>query len=73
MSKQITINSIVGSEPYDVYLCDDVYGGCIYSATINNSDLPFSFLVPTSFENLTTVGVKVIDDNNCEIKNTVNI
>jgi hypothetical protein len=73
MAKQITITNIVGSEPYDVYLCDNLYGGCIYIATINNSDLPYNFLVPNAFEALSTVGVKVIDDNNCEIKNTVSI
>lgn len=73
MAKLVTITTLVGTSPFDVYLCDNTYNNCIYIDTIITSEIPFSFTVPTSFESLTTVGVKVIDDVNCTIKNIVNI
>jgi hypothetical protein len=73
MAKQITITNIVGTEPYNIYLCDNLYNNCIYIATISNIDIPYNFIVPTAFEALSTVGVKIIDANNCEIKDTITI
>lgn len=73
MSKQITITNLNGSEPYNIYLCDNTYNNCIYMTTINDVDIPYSFLIPGVFESFTEVGVKAIDNNNCQIKNTVNI
>lgn len=73
MAKLVTITTLTGASPFDVYLCDNLYNNCIYIDTIITSEIPYSFIVPASFENLTTVGVKVIDDVNCVIKNTVEI
>lgn len=73
MSKLITITSLSGSSPYDIYLCDNTYGNCIFISTINNVNIPYQFLVPAPYLSLTEVGVKVIDNNECEIKNKVNI
>lgn len=73
MSKQITITNLVGSEPFDVYLCDNLYNTCMYITTINNIDVPYSFLVASPYLSLTEVGVKVIDNNKCVIQNKVNI
>jgi len=73
MNKQLTIISIDGIEPYNVYICDDTYNMCVYVTTINDSDLPYNFLVPEPYNNLTSVGIKLIDNNNCEIKLIVSI
>lgn len=73
MAKQITITNLIGTPPFDIYLCDNIYNNCIYINTITALQIPYSFLVPTSFESLTSVGVKAIDDVNCVIKNIVNI
>jgi hypothetical protein len=73
MNKQITINSITGSQPYDVWICDDNYNGCVYIQRVGNIDIPFTFIVPTPFSSLIEVGIKVYDSNNCEIKNKVNL
>jgi hypothetical protein len=73
MSKKLTITTLTGTSPFDVYLCDGTYNNCIYIDTITSLEIPYTFIVPISFENLTTVGVKVIDNVNCVIKNTVNI
>jgi hypothetical protein len=34
MTKLITITSLTGTEPYDIYLCNNSYGNCIYINTI---------------------------------------
>ena len=73
MTKLVTITTLTGTSPFDVYLCDGTYNNCIYIDTIISSEIPYTFIVPISFENLTTVGVKVIDNVNCVIKNTVSI
>jgi hypothetical protein len=73
MTKLITITSLTGTEPYDIYLCNNSYGNCIYINTIMNSDVPYTFIVPSIFLPSSSVGVKAVDNHNCEIKNIVNI
>ena len=73
MGNQITITSLTGQEPFTVYLCDDTYSNCIFRAQINSVDIPYSFLVPYPYSQFGTVGVKVVDNNGCEIKNTIDI
>lgn len=71
MSKQITINNITGSTPFDIYVCDEPITLCIYIDTV--SVFPYSFMVPLVWETLTSFNVKVIDDNNCESILTLNL
>jgi hypothetical protein len=71
MSKQITITNLTGAEPYSISLCDNTFTNCIYIGLIYNADIPYSFLVPTSYLPLTQVGVKAIDVNGCVIQDTV--
>ena len=73
MTKLITITNLVGVEPYDIYLCDNLYGSCIYINTIMDVDVPYTFTVPAIFLPSSNVGVKAVDNHKCEIKNTVNI
>lgn len=73
MGIQVTITSLTGQEPFTVYLCNDQYLNCIFRAQINNSDIPYSFLVPNPYSQFGTVGVKVIDANGCEIKDNIDI
>lgn len=73
MTKLITITSLNGTEPYDIYLCNNSYGGCIYINTIMDADVPYTFTVPSPFVSSSSVGVKAVDYHNCEIKNIVNI
>jgi hypothetical protein len=67
MGTNITITSITGISPYDVYVCDTGYTTCIYVSTINSGNLPYSFMIPSIFSSLTDFVVKVIDDNDCTI------
>jgi hypothetical protein len=73
MGTNITISSITGITPYDVYVCDTGYTTCIYVSTINSGNLPYSFMIPSIFSSLTNFVVKVIDDNDCTIIENINI
>lgn len=64
----IQLNSITGATPpYDLYLCD-VYGNqCAVLATINTPIPPSITLnVPSQFNNVPAIGLKIIDVNGCE-------
>jgi len=67
MPTQITISSISGVSPYDVYLCDNPLTTCIWIDTIISSQLPYVFDVPSIMESQTIFNLKVIDDNNCQV------
>lgn len=67
MPIDITISSITGTSPYDVYICDTGNTTCIYVNTINSGSLPYTFTVPLIFENLPGYNVRVIDDIDCII------
>ena len=73
MGTNITITSITGISPYDVYVCDTGYTSCIYVSTINSGNLPYSFMIPSIFSSLTNFVVKVIDDNDCTIIENISI
>ena len=73
MDTNITITSITGITPYDVYVCDTGYTTCVYVSTINSGDLPYSFMIPSIFSSFTDFVVKVIDDNNCVITENISI
>ena len=64
MPVQITINSITGSSPYDVYLCDDPITSCFYIDTITL--IPYVFYVPAIVEDNPSFNLKIVDNNECE-------
>ena len=70
MGRQITINSIIGAQGYNVYIYDTSLVTCVYLATINNADLPYSIDVPAPYDTMTDFSVKIVDANNCEIIKT---
>lgn len=65
MPTQITITSLGGSSPFDIYTCDTGYTTCIYIDTILSGDLPYSFDLPFIIEGVPSVGIKVVDSNKC--------
>ena len=70
MGRQITINSITAAQGYNVYICDTTLVTCVYLATINDADLPYSIEVPAPYDTMTAFSVKIVDTNNCEIIKT---
>lgn len=65
MAVQVTINSLTGTSPYDVYICDGSVLNCVYIATINLT--PYVFDVPAPLDIQSPLCVKVIDNNGCII------
>jgi hypothetical protein len=73
MPTNITINNVTGAQPFDVYVCDSPITTCIYVSTINTVDLPYSFDIPVVYASLTQFVVKVVDNNDCIVTDTLNI
>lgn len=73
MPTDITINNISGTTPFDVYVCDTGYTSCIYVSTITSGELPYTFEIPPVYSSLTDFIVKVVDDNNCVVTDTLTL
>jgi hypothetical protein len=65
MPTQITISTLTGAQPFDVYSCDDTYNNCIYIATITSGQVPYNFNLPFIQEGMASVGIRVIDNIGC--------
>jgi hypothetical protein len=65
MPVQVTINSIVGKSPYDIYICQSNGSGCFYITTITTT--PYVFEIPPPYDTLSSYMLKVLDANNCTI------
>lgn len=66
MPTQITINTISGVQPYDIYICDDPVTTCIYISTI--STVPYVFNVPTLLDGQSSYNLKIVDNNGCSVE-----
>lgn len=71
MTVDVTINNITGQTPFDIYICDSGATTCIYVNTISST--PYIFTIPSSFSNLESYGLKIVDNNNCIIFKTFNV
>ena len=65
MAVQVTINSLTGTSPYDVYICDNMLSNCVYISTISSP--PYVFDVPAPLDAQSELCVKVVDSNGCII------
>ena len=73
MPTNITINNVTGAQPFNIYVCDSPITTCIYVSTINTVDIPYSFDIPLIYSSLTEFIVKVVDNNDCIVTDTLNI
>lgn len=73
MPTQITISTLTGAQPFDVYSCDTGYTNCIYISTITSAQVPYSFDLPFIQEGMNAVGVKVVDNNDCIINQNITL
>lgn len=67
MAIEVTINSLTGTSPYNVYICQSGGTGCFYISTIVTGDLPYEFEIPLPYDSGDSYMVKVIDNQNCVI------
>jgi hypothetical protein len=65
MAIQVTIDSIVGQPPYDIYICQTGGTSCFYMTTISST--PYSFDIPTPYNTSDAYMLKVIDNKGCVI------
>lgn len=68
MSKYISIDAVSGVSPYDVYICDGSGSNCFYVVT--TSTIPYTFEIPTPYNDLTSYQLKLVDAQGCQIINT---
>ena len=66
----VTVNS-TGVPPVFVYLCDNPLTSCVYIDSV--SSFPYSFDIPTPFDDQSSYNVKIIDSNGCEKIQTITV
>ena len=71
MAVQVTISSITGQSPYDVYICQSNGSGCFYISTITTT--PYVFDIPAPYDTSSSSLLKVVDANNCTISGIENV
>jgi hypothetical protein len=71
MGLNLTISSITGQSPYEVYLCQVDGTGCFYINEITST--PYSFIIPPPYDTSTQYMIKIIDDFGCIITGTTSI
>ena len=65
MPNTITITSISGASPFDVYVCDQTISYCYFIQTFAGGS--YSFDVPYPLDGANPIVLKVIDTNACEM------
>jgi hypothetical protein len=71
MAVQVTISSVTGQSPYDVYVCQTNGSACFYITTISST--PYVFDIPVPYNILSAYMLKLIDGNNCIISGTTTV
>lgn len=71
MAVQVTINSVTGQSPYDIYICQSGGTGCFYITTV--STIPYVFDIPAPYDVSSSYMLKIVDSNNCVITGTQNV
>jgi len=68
MALSITISSITGTSPFEIYICQSDGTGCFY---INDtSTVPYTFDIPSPYDTSVSYMVKVVDAEGCVITGT---
>lgn len=65
MPTSITVTSVSGTPPYEIYVCDSFGAHCEYVA--NTSTLPITIFLSPTFDYAPIVLVKTIDSLGCEV------
>jgi hypothetical protein len=65
MAIQVSIYSVTGQSPYDVYVCQSDGSNCFYMTTV--SSFPYTFNIPAPYNTSSSYLLKLIDDNGCVI------
>lgn len=71
MAIQVSISSITGQSPYDIYICQTGGTSCFYMTTI--SSVPYIFDIPSPYNTSDAYMLKIIDNNGCVISGISNV
>ena len=71
MPTEITITSVSGATPFNVYICDDPITTCVYVDTITVANISYSFNVPSILDGQTSYNLKVVDNNGCTVEDNL--
>lgn len=70
MASFVTITSITGTSPYNIYVCNSLGGSCVYVAT--TSSAPVTIQLPSIFDFAPLVTIKIVDSELCETSRLYN-
>jgi hypothetical protein len=65
MFNQITITSISGAAPYDIYVCDQTITYCYFVQTFTGGTITIT--VPPPLDQANPIVLKITDANGCEL------
>lgn len=65
MSCSVQINSVSGTSPFDIYLCDIGLHQCVFTQTETSPTYPIIVNIPTTLIGVNEIIVKIIDGNGC--------
>ncbi len=68
MGLSITISSVTGTSPYDVYICQSDGTGCFFIDQVTS--IPYSFNIPEPYDISSSYMVKIVDGEGCIITST---
>lgn len=71
MPNQVSISTLNGSSPYNVFVCDTGYTNCLYVSTITSGSLPYVFNVPFVYQSFMNIIVKIVDNDGCVINQLI--
>jgi hypothetical protein len=67
MSCQIQINSITGTPPFNIFLCDITFNQCILNLSAVTPSYPLILTLPPTLENTDLLIIQIVDYNNCSV------
>lgn len=65
MGVTVSISSITGTSPFDVYICQGDGSGCFYISEINT--VPYTFEIPPPYDTSLEYMLKIVDADGCQI------
>jgi len=66
MPNEVTISSVNGTPPYDIYVCDISNTYCYLVSGGTTIPPSYSFFIPPPLDNVGSVLIKIIDSDGCE-------
>ena len=63
---EITITNIIGTSPYDLYVCDVTNTLCVFISGLTSVPPSYTFIVPPPLNTSGSLLIKIIDGDGCE-------